>query len=63
MDARPEHVLVSGVVGHRPPAPAPPENLVMGDVEDDIVLGFQRPRIVAVDEIRSDPSIAEGLVA
>ena len=60
---RPKHVLVSGVVGHRPPAPAPPENLVMGDVEDDIVLGSQRPRILAVDEIRSDPSIAEGLVA
>jgi hypothetical protein len=35
----------------------------MGDVEDDIVLGSQRPRILAVDEIRSDPSIAEGLVA
>lgn len=60
---RPEHVLVSGVVGNRPAAPAPPENLVVGDFEEDIVQGFQRPLFLAVDEIRSDPSVVEGLVA
>jgi hypothetical protein len=61
--ARPEHIVVCGVQGQPSAQAAPPEDLVNGDAGDDIVQGFQRPPILAADEIRSDPSIARRLVA
>jgi hypothetical protein len=59
---RPTAALVSGVSGSRPDAIAPPDDLV-GDVDDDIVLATSATRMVAVDELRQEPNMAELLVA
>lgn len=61
--SRPEHVLVSGVMGHPTAQTAPPEDLITGDAGDDIVQGFRRPTMIAVDDVRANPGIAADLVA
>lgn len=60
---RPQHVLVSGAVGPRSAVPAAPEDLVVGDLGEDIVTGFQRPQMLSVDDVRAEPDVARGLVA
>jgi hypothetical protein len=55
-------ILVGGVQGVRPEDMAPPEDVVAGDVEFDIVRGAPGLDFVTVDEIRADPSLGERLV-
>jgi hypothetical protein len=58
---RPEHILVAGISGSSTEIGVP-EDLIADD-PDDIVEGFRRPRLVHVDEARSDPAVAASLVA
>lgn len=60
---RPERVLVSGVQGQPSVVAAAPEDLVRGDTGNDIVQGFRRPTMIAVDDVRADPTVASDLVA
>lgn len=61
--SRPEHVLVSGVMGQPIAETAPPEDLISGDAGEDIVQGFRRPTMISVDDVRANPNIAANLVA
>lgn len=60
---RPRNALVGGVQGLRPEEMAPPRDVVNGDLEFDIVRGASGPDLITVDEIRSDPSAIDRLVA
>jgi hypothetical protein len=48
--------------GGRPQTIAAPDDLV-GDWDADITQGSPRPELLTVDEVRSDPSIADRMVA
>lgn len=55
-------ILVGGVQGVRPEDMAPPEDVVAGDVEFDIVRGAPGLDFITVDEIRAEPSRGDRLM-
>lgn len=57
-DLGPELVLASGVVGGRQSV-TPPDDVIEGDHDEDIVAGHTGPRIVTVDELRTLPGLLQ----
>ncbi len=55
--------LVSGVVGERPAAVAPPANIATGDDETTIIGATVAPELVSVEELRATPGIALRMAA
>lgn len=59
----PRFALVSGVVGTKPGAVAPPGNIAVGDEEATIIGEPAAPQMVSVDELRAAPTLALRMVA
>lgn len=59
----PDIILAAGFRGARPPAIAPPPDITGEVPSDDITIAATGPRIVDLDALRADPSIAKGLCA
>lgn len=59
----PRFALVSGVVGERPVAVAPPVNIATGDEEATIIAPAAAPELVSVEELRATPGTAVRLAA
>lgn len=53
----PELVLAAGFQGVRPPEWAPPKDIVVSEAGDDITVGMAQPRVIAIDDLRSDPDL------
>lgn len=63
LDAPLELVLAAGFQGPRPAALAPPEDIVGEDSSEDIAIGPLPPRVIAIDDLRSDPALVAELVS
>ena len=59
---RPSVVLIAGMPDTIPSEVAPPDDVALGDVQEDAVGGFDKPIFVTVDDLRADPSSAEQVV-
>ncbi len=59
----PRFALVSGVVGERPAAVAPPANIATGDEEATIIGTIGAPELVSAEELRATPGIALRMAA
>lgn len=55
----PELVLAAGFQGNRPAEWAPPEDIVTSKDGDDITVGAPPPRVISIDDLRSDPGLLE----
>lgn len=53
-ETRPMHAILGGVQGSRPEEVAPPEDVVSGDLEEDIITGDPAIEMVMIDELRDD---------
>lgn len=55
--AAPEFVLAAGFQGIRPAELAPPDDIVMPKAGDDITVGVPPPRVISIDDLRSNPDL------
>lgn len=60
---RPHVVLVAGMPGAFPEEVAPPDDVVLGDAQPDVVGGFDTPIFVTVDGLRADPATVEQIAS
>jgi hypothetical protein len=59
----PSAVLLGSMPGTLPADVTPPENILFDEPQDDIVNGPTTPVYLSVDDLRSDPTMAERMVA
>jgi len=63
-DTRPAYAILGGVQGARPEQIAPPEDILMGDSDGDIIAGADLVmNLVLIDELRDDPAQIRALAA
>lgn len=55
----PEMILAAGFQGTRPAEWAPPDDIVMPRDRDDITVGVPPPRVISIDDLRSNPDLLE----
>jgi len=60
---RPSAVLIAGMADSIPAEVSPPKDIAFGDSDDDVAGGLAGPSFISVDDLRTDPSVAERLAS